>query len=108
MRTPLILAALLLSGCAASVDGMGKRTPGITFESDKAPDIVANCLATSVYGGGDVMRLSDDHYIVIRKNGYGMIMVRWDFFGSPTGSRIEMRSQTPFGEAVDKAKACAA
>lgn len=107
MKIYALCAALVLSGCAASVDGLGKKSPALTFESSKDAQAVANCLALKLYSAGDVLRLSDDHNIVTRKNGYGMIMVRWDFINTPSGSRVELRSQTPFGEGADKARSCA-
>lgn len=102
----LTLLSLPLAACATSIAGMANDEIDLTLESTKAPDIVAGCLATSLQGDNPMIRLGEGHYVVARNNGYGFPVIRWDIIGTPTGSRLELRTSTPVGEGVDKARRC--
>lgn len=107
MRLTICLAAAALSGCAASVAGLGEKSPRLTLESSRPAQQVAGCLATELQGTNPMVTIAEGHYVVARNNTYGMPMVRWDIFATATGSRLELRAQGPFGEGVDKARDCA-
>jgi hypothetical protein len=107
MRLLAPLALLSVSGCAATLDGLGRDEVDVTLTSAKSAEAFAGCFALALQGDNDIIRLSADHFVVSRKNGYGVNVVRWDFKTAPNGSIAELRSSSPVGEAVDKARTCA-
>lgn len=108
MRYLLPLAVLALSGCAASIEGLGNDEVDLTLTSTKPAEEVASCIALKLKGDNDLIRISADHFVVSRKNGYGFPVVRWDIKTAPGGSTLELRSSSPVGEATDKVRDCAA
>lgn len=108
MRYLLPLAVLALSGCAATLEGLGNDEVDLTLTSGKPAEEVAACIVLKLQGDNDLIRISADHFVVSRKNGYGFPVVRWDIKTSPSGSTLELRSSTPVGEATDKVRECIA
>ncbi|NIJ37920.1 starvation-inducible outer membrane lipoprotein [Sphingopyxis panaciterrae] len=106
MRLTVAIAALALTGCAASPAGLGKDEIDMTLVSPKKPDVVAGCIALSLQGDNPAIRADENHYVVVRKNGFGAPVIRWDIIGTDTGSRLELRSSLPVGSGSDKVKAC--
>lgn len=78
----------------------------LTLTSAKAPDIVAGCVASSFMGFTDSVRLSERHYMVVRKNSFGAPIIRWDFIGVEDGTRAELRSSLPVNRGTDDVKRC--
>jgi hypothetical protein len=108
MRLLLPIALLSLSACATSVEGLGEDEIDLTLTSTRPAEEVASCLAMKLLGDNNLLRVNADHFVVTRKNGYGFPIIRWDMKNSPTGSTLELRTSTPVGEGVDKARECAA
>lgn len=108
MRFLLPITLLSLSACAASVEGLGNDEVDLSLTSTKPAEAVAACLALKLKGDNDMVRINADHFVVSRKNGYGVPVVRWDIKSAPNGSMLELRSSSPVGEATDKARQCAA
>lgn len=102
----ICLAAATLSGCATSVAGLGRDEVDMTLTSAKPPRQVATCLATTLIGSNPLLELSDTHFAVIRNNGYGVPVVRWDIIGTPTGSRVELRASIGINTGDERARAC--
>lgn len=106
MRILVPVLALFLGGCAMSPQGMAKDEIDVTLNSSKQPDIVAGCVASNFMGFTDSVRLSERHYMVVRKNSFGMPIVRWDFIGTDEGTRLELRSSLPVNHGTDDVRKC--
>ncbi len=106
MRLIIFLSCFALAGCAMSTAEMGKDEIDLTLTSEKAPDIVAGCIASRFMGFNESLRLSESHYLVVRKNSFGAPIVRWDIIGTDTGSRIELRSSLPVNHGTDDVRMC--
>lgn len=106
MKKAVILLALLLPGCAMSAAGMAEDEIDLTLTSAKAPDIIAGCVASNLMGFTDSIRLGERHYMVVRKNSFGAPIVRWDFIGGETETRVELRSSLPVNHGTDDVRRC--
>lgn len=103
-----LAAALMLSltaACATTASGLAETDVERTFESAKAPQQLANCVADRLNGDTE-MRNDGDHYWVIRKNGWGAAVTRWDFRPSPTGTAVELRTSIPINAGVGDVRDC--
>lgn len=98
--------ALPLAACATSAAGLAKGDVDATYSSAKAPEDVAGCLANELKADNDLFRLADGHYVLTRKNGYGIPTVRWDFIREADRTRIELRTSLPVGSGQDKLRGC--
>jgi len=105
MRSPIILA-LLLSACATSTAGLGEKSPSLVFEGTENAEIAASCLTAELQGTNQLLRMGPEHFVVTRPNAYGVPVVRWDVFGTPTGNRVELRASFGINVGEPKARAC--
>tara|TARA_B100001057_G_C22352130_1_gene757521 strand:+ start:105 stop:431 length:327 start_codon:yes stop_codon:yes gene_type:complete len=106
MRAALVvLSALAVSGCATSAAGLANTAADRTLTSAKTPKEWAICAAETLQGSNE---LRDDgvNWWVIRSNGYGVPIVRWDFKPAPNGSVAELRSSLGTSNGVDKVEVC--
>ena len=107
MRVVTVLcSAALLSGCAFSSASLYKREPMASFTSTKAADIVSGCIATSLNGASQAVRVGEGHYAVTRSNSFGAPAVRYDVEQAGSGSAVQVRSASPVGEGLDKVRGC--
>jgi len=102
----LVTVSFFISGCAASVAGLGESEIYTAFESSRSAQQVAGCLALELKGSNPLVEVDEGHFIVTRSNIYGPV-ARWDIFQIDSGSRLELRSSIDIGSGVDKARACA-
>jgi hypothetical protein len=107
MRILGLMIALVLSGCAASPAGLARTAVKSTVPSNKSAQEFATCVAEVVLEQAE-LRGSGDHYWVLRENGVGIPVVRWDFTNQVAGGSIaELRATAYAGAAKDKVRACA-
>jgi hypothetical protein len=104
MRYLLLLP--LLAGCATSSDGLMDRSVAASFQSQRAPVEVSGCISTSLNSPASVVQVSADHYAIMRRNGVGMPIVRYDVFKRDAVTVVEIRSALSMMEARDKVDAC--
>lgn len=107
MRLVLIPTVLLLAGCATSTAGLGEKNVARMFEGTQPAEATANCLAASLSGSPRLLKMADDHFVLTRANAYGIPVVRWDVFGTPTGNRVELRASFGINVGEPKARECA-
>lgn len=106
MRHLIVGLAIGLTACATTSAGLYESPVEETFTSTKPPSTVANCAADHMRGGAEV-RNDGNHYWVLRQNGYGMTVVRWDFIPDGNGgTRIERRSSIPVNTGAGDVRAC--
>lgn len=109
MRILLLLAPLALTACATSMGGLGEKSPDLVLSSEKPAEQVAACLISSLQWENQLLRLADDHFVIVRNSAYGTPIFRWDFIDADTGSRAELRTGTGLGgSGQEKARQCAA
>lgn len=106
MRQLAALLLLALPGCAMTAQGIGSGNVDLYLSSPKPPRQVAACLAQSLMGSNPMIEVAEDHFVITRQNTFQMPVVRWDIIGTPTGSRLEMRSSVRIATGADKARAC--
>ena len=110
MKKRVLLAAPLaiLAGCATSSAGLYRTSVETTIPSKKTSQQFALCVAETLQGNNP-LRNEGDHYWVIRTNGYGIPIIRWDFQPQPDGGSIaELRTTINFLSAgTTKVQACA-
>lgn len=105
MRTLALAAAgALLAGCATT-PAAASGAPDATYTSARAPAEIAACIDDTLRATGS-RQLGPDHYEATRKNGFGMVMVRWDIRATPTGSTIEFHDRLGINSGRDKAARC--
>jgi hypothetical protein len=102
---PLPIAAAL-AGCAASAAGLERTAPRLTIESARPPAAFATC-AAEAFLADNQLRTDGSRWWVLRMNGWGVPVVRWDFEPRGSGSVAILRATSPFGEGADKVRACA-
>lgn len=102
------VALITLSGCAWSAEGLSRSAVESTIRSAKTSESFATCVSEKLVGNNP-LRHEGDHWWVLRLNGYGIPLIRWDFFPEPGGgSRAELRSSLNLAySAHDKVRACA-
>lgn len=109
MRKVLMIAAAALStsGCATSAAGLQRMGVETTIPSQKTAQNFATCVAEVLQGSVE-LRGSGNHYWVLRPNGFGVPIVRWDFKDLATGGSIaELRATALMGAGKDKVEVCA-
>lgn len=102
MRALLILAALPLAACTTTAHA---GEPDATYTSAKAPAVIAACIDDTLRATGS-RQVEPGHYEATRKNGFGMVMVRWDIRATPTGSAIEFNDRLGVNSGQEKAARC--
>ena len=107
MRKLLLLAAFVTTGCATSSAGLQRMGVELTVPSQKSAQDFATCSA-EVLQGTIELRGSGNHYWLLRPNGFGVPIVRWDFTDQTNGGSIaELRATAIMGAGKDKVEACA-
>ena len=107
MRVAFVALAMLLPGCATSPAGLAQMGVEETLQSKKSAQDFATCVAEILQGQAE-LRGSGDHYWVLRENGWGVPIVRWDFKNVVTGGSIaELRATAIIGAGKDKVRGCA-
>lgn len=97
----------LLAGCAGSSAGLYERQPAVVLQSQREPMDLSACIATALIGAPSVIQVGADHYAILRKNGYGMPLVRYDVFKRDGSTSVEIRNNPQIGStALDKVSAC--
>ena len=91
MRRTVLFVLPFLCACASSVAGLGKKWPALIFEGSRPAEEVASCLVAELTGTNQLLRMAPGHFVVTRPNAYGVPIVRWDIFDTPTGNRVELR-----------------
>jgi hypothetical protein len=103
----IALPALLASGCATSSAGLSQMGVEYSYPSEKSAQDFATCAAELMHGQVE-LRGSGDHWWLLRPNGFGVPIVRWDFTEKPGGGSIaELRATAVAGAAKDKVARCA-
>jgi len=101
------LLALPLSACAWSAEGLGRAKIEDTYTSTKSASDVAGCVASRLMGSNPAFQDGEGHWVVVRNNGYGVPIVRWDIFQQPDGgSKIEFRRSVAMMSGEQKAATC--
>jgi len=110
MQTKMIAAAalaVLASGCAWSAEGLGRAKVEDTYTSAKPASEVAGCVASRLMGSNPAFQQSEGHWVVVRNNGYGVPIVRWDIIQNREGgSTIEFRRSVAMMSGESKAATC--
>ena len=108
MRQFLLLPILLfVGGCATSSAGLYRMGVEHVITGTKPAQDFATC-AAEVMQGNPTLRGNGGHWWVLRENGYGVPIVRWDFTDKPSGgSTAELRATAIAGAAKDKVQRCA-
>lgn len=109
MKRVIGVAALaaLLSGCAWSAEGLGRAKIEDTYTSEKNASDVAGCVASRLMGSNPAFQDGEGHWVVVRNNGYGIPIVRWDIYQQPEGgSKIEFRRSVAMMSGEEKAATC--
>lgn len=107
MRILFLFAPLLAGACATSTAGLGEKSPSLAFEGTRPAEQAANCLSAELVGNNPILKMGDEHFVVTRNNAYGIPVVRWDVYGTPTGNRVELRASFGINVGEPKARACA-
>ena len=106
-KTVIAMSLMALAGCAFSPAGLGRMPVEHTLASNKPAQVFATCVAEILQGQAE-LRGSGSHYWILRENGYGVPIVRWDFTDQPNGGSLaELRASGLFGAAKDKVQRCA-
>jgi hypothetical protein len=102
-----LLVLLLLPGCATSAAGLHLMGVEHVINSQRPAQEFATC-AAEVMQGSPTLRGSGGHWWVLRDNGVGVPIVRWDFTDKPGGGSVaELRATAIAGAAKDKVRRCA-
>jgi type IV pilus biogenesis protein CpaD/CtpE len=103
MRT-VIFCALLLSGCAASTEGIRQEAINASYTSDRPPTEVTRCLQDQI---SDLqVELGDGYISASKENQFGAILLNWFIQETPTGSSIELRKTNSIAGGEDRAERC--
>lgn len=106
MRVAVLPALVLLSGCAVSAAGLSKGAVEKSWTSAKSPQQVSGCLASKLIGSNPVFQDEQGHYVVVRNNGYGVPVVRYDIYAAGGSTAVELRSSLGVGRGSDKLESC--
>ncbi|HTH10773.1 MAG TPA: hypothetical protein VMA55_14495 [Acidovorax sp.] len=97
----------LLSGCAWSAEGLGRAKIEDTYTSIKPAAEVAGCVSSRLMGSNPAFQEGEGHWVVVRNNGYGIPIVRFDIMQQPDGgSKIEFRRSVAIMSGEKKAESC--
>lgn len=100
-----VIALLALAGCASSQGGMLEQDALQTFQSAKAPGVIAGCVQQSLSGGTTIAN-DGTSFWVTRPSAWGTV-VRFDMKpAADGGSVVEYRSRLKINNGLDKVKAC--
>lgn len=103
----LVLLSASLQACAWSAEGLGRAKIEDTYNSEKPASEVAGCVASRLHGSNPAFQMGDGHWVVVRNNGYGVPIVRWDVIDKPDGgSLIEFRRSVAMMSGEEKAATC--
>jgi hypothetical protein len=100
------VVGLSLSGCAMSAKGLEKSDLDMSVQSAKSAKDFATCSAETMIGNNQ-LRSEGDHYWILRFNGYGIPVARWDFKPTHGGSIAELRSTIGINSGDERIRACA-
>lgn len=107
MRYLVLLVAFATSACATSAAGLQRMGVEFAVPSKKSAQEFATC-AAEVLQGSIELRGSGDHFWILRPNGWGVPIVRWDFANQAAGGSLaELRATAVIGAGKDKVQACA-
>lgn len=106
MKPFVALAFLGLAGCATSAAGIREGKVEKSWTSQKAPQQVAGCVASKLIGSNPVFQDENGAYVVVRNNGYGIPMVRYDIYSDAGVTKIELRSNVGMFRGSDKLESC--
>lgn len=102
MRLFAFLPALALIAYATPAQA---GEPDATYTSPRAPAEIAACIDDSLRHTKS-RQIAPGLYEATRKNGFGMVMVRWTIRATPEGSAIEFRDKLGINSGRDKAARC--
>lgn len=109
-KTDLIVLAAatsVLGGCAWSAEGLGRAKIEDTYTSKKPAAEVAGCVSSRLMGSNPAFQQGEGHWVVVRNNGYGVPIVRWDIIQQSDGtSKIEFRRSVAIMSGEEKAATC--
>ncbi|MFN3943918.1 MAG: hypothetical protein ACK4K7_03165 [Allosphingosinicella sp.] len=98
--------AVLMAGCTTSAAGLERGRLRMTVDSPKSPQAFATCSADTMIGNVQ-LRGEGDHWWVLRFNGYGVPVTRWDFRAKPGGgTTAELRSSIPINTGDERVRNC--
>jgi hypothetical protein len=107
MRIPFVALLITLGGCATSAAGLYQSKVEMTVESAKSAQSFATCSVETMIANNQ-LRNEGDHYWILRMNGYGVPVARWDFTNKPGGGSVaELRSSIGINTGDDRVKGCA-
>lgn len=109
MRNYVALAAcaILTQACAWSAEGLGRAKIEDSYASAKPASQIAGCIASRLMGVNPAFQEGEKHWVVVRKNGYGIPIVRWDIYDNDGGgSKIEFRRSVAMMSGEEKAATC--
>jgi hypothetical protein len=102
----VVVSALFVAGCATSAAGLKQGKIEKQWSSNRPAQQVAGCLAAQLIGSNPTFVDEDGHHVVVRNNGYGIPMVRYDIFESDGKTTVELRSSAGVGRGSDKLESC--
>lgn len=102
MRTLIALSAFTLAACATPASA---GEPDATYTSAKAPAEIAACIDDTLRATKS-RQVAPGHYEATRKNGFGMVMARWEIRATPTGSTVEFNDRIGVNSGREKAERC--
>lgn len=107
MLVATVAGCSILSGCAWSAEGLGRAKVENTYTSSKPASEVAGCVASRLMGSNPAFQSGEGHWVVVRNNGYGVPIVRWDIYQTAEGgSNIEFRRSVAIMSGEQKAASC--
>lgn len=99
--------AFSVAGCAWSAEGLGRSKIEDTYTSNKPASEVAGCVTSRLMGSNPAFQQGEGHWVVVRNNGYGVPIVRFDIIDQPEGgSKIEFRRSVAMMSGEEKAATC--
>jgi len=106
MKLLIVLGLLTVGGCATSAAVLREGVAEKSWISSKQPQQVAGCVASKLIGSNPVFQDEDGHYVVLRNNGYGIPMVRYDIYSEGGATKVEVRSNGGMFRGSDKLETC--
>jgi hypothetical protein len=103
----VLASTALLGGCAWSAEGLGRAKIEDSYTSSKPASEIAGCVASRLMGSNPAFQQEEGHWVVVRNNGYGVPIVRWDIIQQSDGtSKIEFRRSVAMMSGEQKAATC--
>ena len=100
----LALSGLMLAGCAVVADEVMQPSLVARLDSEKSVADFAACAAQAL---GTRVQTDDGLTYIYLKNGMGVLVTRWDFVHTTSGSQAELRSDDPEKAGIDAVRNCA-